>query len=66
MFDEYGEGKVASFGQLGQEEQGLSDSKSHVPTPRSYLENISLPVENGAIELVQDSLVSSDTHAFET
>ena len=55
VFDEYSEGKVASFGQLGQIEQGLSDSKSHVPTPRSDLENISLPVKTGAIELVQDS-----------
>ena len=57
MFDEYDEGKVANFGQLSQVEQGSSDS--HVSTPRSDLDKISLPLETGAIELVQDSSVTT-------
>ena len=31
VFDVYGKGNLASFGQLGQVEQGLSDIKSYVP-----------------------------------
>ena len=41
MFDDYGSGKVTSFGQVGHVEQVLSDSKIHVFTPRSDPENIS-------------------------